>query len=139
MGGQRLLFSATLDRGIDSLVKSYLKNPKTCLLQNDRASLSTMEHRVLVMHPGDKDLITAQIQLATEKLFSLLKPNAAQIVLPTTSQKLAYLSVPYTVESHKLFAPEPSNYLKNKKTQHSLQLTSPPAVSTSMASHSLCT
>ena len=94
MGGQRLLFSATLDRGVDSLVKSYLKNPKTCLLQNDRASASTHAHHVLVMDPGDKDLITAQIQLATEKLFSLLKPNAVQIASLTTSQKLVFLSVP---------------------------------------------
>jgi hypothetical protein len=69
----------------------------------------------------------------------LLKPNAAQIVLPTTSQKLAYLSVLYTVESHKQCVLAHSNYLKSKITQHSLQLTSPPAVSTSMASHLSCT
>ena len=59
--GQRLLFSATLDRGVDSLVKKYLNDPKTHSLQNDRASVSTMEHHVLVMHPSDKDEITAQI------------------------------------------------------------------------------
>ena len=59
--GQRLLFSATLDRGVDSLVKKYLNTPKTHSLQNDRASVSTMEHHVLVMHAGDKDEITAQI------------------------------------------------------------------------------
>ncbi|MBC7463008.1 MAG: DEAD/DEAH box helicase [Actinobacteria bacterium] len=59
--GQRLLFSATLDRGVDSLVRQYLNNPKTHSLQNDRASVSTMEHHVLVMHPSDKDEITAQI------------------------------------------------------------------------------
>ena len=120
MGGQRLLFSATLDRGVDSLVKSYLKNPKTCLLQNDRASASTNAHHVLVMDPGDKDLITAQIQLATEKLFSLLKPNAVQIASLTTLQKLVFLSVPCTVESHKQFVLAHSNYLKSKKMQQSL-------------------
>jgi hypothetical protein len=74
-----------------------------------------------------------------EKQFSLLKPNAAQIALPTTSQKLAYLSVPCTVVSHKQCALAHSNYLKNKKTQPSSQLTSQPAVSTSMASLSLST
>jgi hypothetical protein len=57
------------------------------------------------------------LQHAIEKQFFLLKPNAAQIVLPTTSQKLAYLSVPYTVESHKQCAPAHSNCLKKKKTQ----------------------
>jgi hypothetical protein len=40
LDGQRLLFSATLDRGVDSLVRQYLKNPKTHSLQNDRASVS---------------------------------------------------------------------------------------------------
>jgi hypothetical protein len=74
-----------------------------------------------------------------EKQFSLLKLNAAPIVLPTTSQKLAYLSVPCTAESHKQFALARSNYLKNKKTQPSSQPTSPPAASTSMAFHSLST
>jgi hypothetical protein len=65
-----------------------------------------------------------------EKQFSLLKPNAAPIVLPKTSQKLAYPSVPCTVESHKQCALAHSNYLKNKKTQPSSQPTSLPAVST---------
>jgi hypothetical protein len=51
----------TFDRGVDSLVKSYLKNPKTHSLQNDRTSVSTMDYHVLVMHPGNKDLITVQI------------------------------------------------------------------------------
>jgi hypothetical protein len=65
-----------------------------------------------------------------EKQFSLLKPNAAQIVLLTTLKKLAYLLALCTVESHKQCVPAHSNYLKNKKTQPSSQLTSPPAVST---------
>jgi superfamily II DNA/RNA helicase len=73
MGGQRLLFSATLDRGVDSLVKSYLKNPKTHSLQNDRASVSTMDHHVLVMHPGDKDQITAQIAARNGKTILFVK------------------------------------------------------------------
>ena len=59
--GQRLLFSATLDRGVDALVRTYLKNPKTHSLQSDQASVTTMEHHVLQMHPGDKDDITSQI------------------------------------------------------------------------------
>ncbi len=61
LDGQRLLFSAMLDRGVDSLVKQYLKSPKTHSLQNDRASVSTMEHYILVMNSGDKDGFTVQI------------------------------------------------------------------------------
>ena len=59
--GQRLLFSATLDRGVDALVKKYLNDPKTHSLQNDRASVSTMKHYVLTMQTTDKDDVTAQI------------------------------------------------------------------------------
>ena len=59
--GQRLLFSATLDRGVDGLVKKYLNNPVTHSVDSDKASVSTMEHHVLVIHPNDKELITAQI------------------------------------------------------------------------------
>ena len=98
-----------------------------------------MEHHVLVMHPGDKDLITAQIAARNGKTILLLKPNAVQIVLRTTSQKLAFQSVPCMGESYEQFVPEHLNYLKNKKMLPSLQQTSPPAVSTSMASHSLFT
>jgi hypothetical protein len=84
------------------------------------------------MPPGDEDLIIAQFTAHNGKIILLLKPNVALIVLLTTSQKLAYQLVHYTVESHKQFALAHSSYLKYKKTQHSLQLTSPPAVSTSM-------
>jgi uncharacterized protein YjfI (DUF2170 family) len=65
-----------------------------------------------------------------EKQFSLLKLNAVQIVLLTTSQKLVYQSVLCTVESHKQFALAHSSSLKNKKTQPLSQPTSQPAVST---------
>jgi hypothetical protein len=98
-----------------------------------------MDHHVLVIHPGDKDLITEQLQHAMEKQFFLLKPNAAPIASPTTLQKLAFQSAPYTVASRKQCALAHSNYLKSKKTQPSSQPTSPPAVSTSMASHLLST
>jgi hypothetical protein len=70
------------------------------------------------------------LQHAIEKQFFLLKPNAAQIVLPTISQRLACQSVPYAVENHKQYALAHSNSLRNKKTQPSSQSTSLPAVST---------
>jgi superfamily II DNA/RNA helicase len=53
LDGQRLLFSATLDRGVDTLFEQYLKSPKTNSLQNNRASVSTMEDYILEMNPGD--------------------------------------------------------------------------------------
>ena len=91
MDGQRLLFSATLDRGVDALVKQYLKNPKTHSLQNDRASVSTMEHYVLVMHPGDKDDITSQIAARNGKTILFVKTQRGADRL---ADKLAHAGVP---------------------------------------------
>ncbi|MEN9687153.1 MAG: hypothetical protein RL381_165 [Actinomycetota bacterium] len=89
--GQRLLFSATLDRGVDSLVRQYLKNPKTHSLQNDRASVSTMEHHVLQMHPGDKDDITSQIAARNGKTILFVKTQRGADRL---ADKLAHAGVP---------------------------------------------
>jgi len=46
--GQRLLFSATLDNGVDKLVNRYLTNPLTHSVDEPQAAVSTMEHHVLV-------------------------------------------------------------------------------------------
>lgn len=91
LNGQRLLFSATLDRGVDSLVRQYLKNPKTHSLQNDRASVSTMEHHVLQMHPGDKDDITSQIAARNGKTILFVKTQRGADRL---ADKLAHAGVP---------------------------------------------
>ncbi|MEY3972713.1 MAG: hypothetical protein RJA71_25 [Actinomycetota bacterium] len=90
LNGQRLLFSATLDRGVDSLVRQYLKNPKTHSLQNDRASVSTMEHHVLQMHPGDKDDITSQIAARNGKTILFVKTQRGADRL---ADKLAHAGV----------------------------------------------
>ncbi|MDA2962465.1 MAG: DEAD/DEAH box helicase [Actinomycetota bacterium] len=91
LDGQRMLFSATLDRGVDSLVRQYLKSPKTHSLQNDRASVSTMKHFVLVMNPGDKDEITNQIAARTGKTIMFVKTQRGADRL---ADKLAHAGVP---------------------------------------------
>ena len=60
-GGQRMLFSATLDRDVDTLVKKYLKNPMTHSLANEKSTAGNMSHHVLILEQAHKDLITAQI------------------------------------------------------------------------------
>lgn len=47
-GGQRLLFSATLDRGIDSLAKRFLSNPVSHEVDESSVPVGEMTHRVLV-------------------------------------------------------------------------------------------
>jgi superfamily II DNA/RNA helicase len=89
-GGQRLLFSATLDRGVDALVRRYLKNPKTHSLQNDRASVSTMEHYLIVMDPSEKDEVTAEIAARNGKTILFVKTQRGADRL---ADKLAHAGV----------------------------------------------
>ncbi|WP_443602267.1 DEAD/DEAH box helicase [Actinokineospora baliensis] len=57
--GQVLLFSATLDGDVDQLVKRYLTDPVTHSVDNPTASVSTMEHHMLLVSKQDKaDVIT---------------------------------------------------------------------------------
>ena len=60
-GGQRLLFSATLDNGIDQLVARYLTDPVTHSTDDAKASVTTMEHHVLLIDPMHKKTITAEV------------------------------------------------------------------------------
>ena len=45
--GQRMLFSATLDNGVDKIVQRYLSNQLTHSVDEPVATVSTMEHHVL--------------------------------------------------------------------------------------------
>ena len=60
-GGQRMLFSATLDKGVDKLVEGYLTDPKTHSTDDAKASVTTMEHHVLLIDPMHKKTITAEV------------------------------------------------------------------------------
>jgi superfamily II DNA/RNA helicase len=57
--GQRLLFSATLDKDVDVLVKRYLNDPVTHAIGPVDESVDTMAHHLLA--PKDKNAITAEI------------------------------------------------------------------------------
>ena len=60
-GGQRLLFSATLDRGVDTLVKRYLSNPITHSVDSDATTEPDMEHHVLTVRATDKPQIVHEL------------------------------------------------------------------------------
>ena len=58
-GGQRLLFSATLDGDVNRLVRQYLSDPVTHSVAPSTASVTTMDHHVLqVSHQDKQDVIT---------------------------------------------------------------------------------
>ncbi|SEK79130.1 DEAD/DEAH box helicase, partial [Streptacidiphilus jiangxiensis] len=60
-GGQRMLFSATLENEIDSLVKRYLVGPVTHEVDPSAGAVTTMTHHVLVVKPKDKAPVTNAI------------------------------------------------------------------------------
>ena len=60
-GGQRLLFSATLDKGIDKLVERYLVDPVTHSTEDVTASVTTMSHHIMLIDPNNKKQLTAEL------------------------------------------------------------------------------
>jgi len=74
--GQRLLFSATLDGDVDALVRGYLRNPATHSLDPVNAQVATMDHHVLLVHPADKDVVTAQIAARDGRTIFFMRTQA---------------------------------------------------------------
>lgn len=60
-GGQRLLFSATLDDEVDSLVRRYLRDPVTHSTAPASAAVTTMVHHLLYVDRDDKYSVVANI------------------------------------------------------------------------------
>ncbi|GAB3589834.1 DEAD/DEAH box helicase [Angustibacter peucedani] len=60
-GTQRLLFSATLDNGVDVLVKRYLDQPVTHSVEPAKADTVAMEHHVLAVDKADKPAVVREL------------------------------------------------------------------------------
>ncbi|MEV4557517.1 DEAD/DEAH box helicase [Kitasatospora sp. NPDC049285] len=60
-GGQRMLFSATLDRNVDRLVNRFLSDPVTHSVDPSAGAVTTMDHHLLQLEPTDKAEATARI------------------------------------------------------------------------------
>jgi superfamily II DNA/RNA helicase len=59
--GQRMLFSATLDRDVDRLVRRFLHAPVTHSVDPPAGAVTTMEHHLLHVTEDDKHDTTARI------------------------------------------------------------------------------
>ncbi|MEW2549624.1 DEAD/DEAH box helicase [Streptomyces sp. NPDC047002] len=60
-GGRRMLFSATMENEINTLVKRYLTDPVSHEVDSAQGNVTTMSHHVLVVKPKDKAPVTAAI------------------------------------------------------------------------------
>jgi superfamily II DNA/RNA helicase len=85
--GQRLLFSATLDNGVDVLVKRYLSNPTTHSVDPAVAPVATMTHHVFQVQNADKAEVVRQLAsgLGRSVLFTRTKHQAKKLAKQLTA------------------------------------------------------
>ncbi|WP_405518454.1 DEAD/DEAH box helicase [Streptomyces canus] len=76
-GGQRMLFSATLDRNVDRLVRSYLHDPVVHSVDPSAGAVTTMEHHVLHVHDTDKHRTTTEIAARDGRVIMFLDTKHA--------------------------------------------------------------
>ncbi|MFD7860720.1 DEAD/DEAH box helicase [Streptomyces sp. NPDC059783] len=76
-GGQRMLFSATLDRNVDLLVRRYLTDPVVHSVDPSRGAVTTMEHHVLHVHGADKHRLTTEIAAREGRVIMFLDTKHA--------------------------------------------------------------
>jgi superfamily II DNA/RNA helicase len=87
-GGQRLLFSATLDRGIDGLARRFLVNPVSHEVDEESVPVGEMTHRVLVVNSTDhKTTLVRDLASGTGRriLFTRTKHQAKKLAKQLTA------------------------------------------------------
>ena len=89
--GQRLLFSATLDGDVDRLVSRYLKDPVLHETSATGASVTTMEHHVLIVEPREKEEVLQHIAARNGKSILFVRTQAAA---DRISSELANVGIP---------------------------------------------
>ncbi|MEX0168322.1 DEAD/DEAH box helicase [Streptomyces sp. LMG1-1-1.1] len=75
--GQRMLFSATLDRNVDLVVERYLRDPVVHSVDPSAATVSTMEHHVLHVHGADKFATATEIAARDGRVIMFLHTKAS--------------------------------------------------------------
>ncbi|WSA97455.1 DEAD/DEAH box helicase [Streptomyces sp. NBC_01795] len=76
-GGQRMLFSATLDRNVDSLVRRYLHDPVVHSVDPSAGAVTTMEHHLLYVRGADKHDTATEIAARDGRVLMFLDTKHA--------------------------------------------------------------
>lgn len=94
--GQRMLFSATLDAGVSTLVKQFLHNPVTHEADSALSPISSMDHHVLRINSDHRAQVLAELAAAPGNtiIFTRTKHGAKKL-----AKQLISLGVP-TVDLH---------------------------------------
>ena len=84
--GQRLLFSATLDNGVDVLVRRYLVNPVTHSVDSDASTEPDMEHHVFTVEANEKNDVVHELASGEGRslLFTRTKHGAKKLARQLT-------------------------------------------------------
>jgi superfamily II DNA/RNA helicase len=90
-GGQRLLFSATLDRGVDVLVKRYLHDPVEHSVDSAQSPVAAMEHHVLHIDKAARIDVLADLVASPGRtiVFSRTKHGAKALTRQLNSRGVA--------------------------------------------------
>ena len=86
--GQRMLFSATLDNGVDQIVKRYLTNPLTHSVDSAESPVAKMTHHVFAVHDAEaKRLVVNELASGTGRrlLFTRTKHQAKKLAKQLTA------------------------------------------------------
>ena len=85
--GQRMLFSATLDNGVDVLVKRYLSSPVTHSVDPAVSPVSTMTHHVFSVSAADKAAVVRELASGQDRslLFMRTKHTAKKLAKQLTA------------------------------------------------------
>lgn len=86
-GGQRLLFSATLDRGVDTLVRKFLQNEVRHEVDESSVPAAAMTHRVFHVSDDDKNDLVERLASGNGRriLFTRTKHQAKKLAKKLTS------------------------------------------------------
>jgi superfamily II DNA/RNA helicase len=87
-GGQRLLFSATLDRAVDALVARYLQNPVVHSVDTVASSPAGLSHYTFTVARRDKAIVVRELASGRERslLFMRTKHGARKLALDLSRQ-----------------------------------------------------
>lgn len=94
-GGQRMLFSATLDNGVDKLVTRYLRNQVLHSVDEATSHVSAMTHHLFEVSPDEKPALVRALASGTGRriLFMRTKHHAKKLARQLTEAGIPSLDL----------------------------------------------
>ena len=94
-GGQRMLFSATLDRAVDAVVRRYLTNPVTHSVDSADSTPPDLEHHAFTVAADDKAAVVRELASGKERslLFTRTKHAAKKLAKDLSARGIPALDL----------------------------------------------